>query len=266
MELKQSYERDFRQAFDFSGKVALVTGATGGIGRGVAAALAGCGADLLLQSTNEATVAELASELADIGSGRILATQADLADLDQAVSLVERAVGDFGKVDFLVNNSGVLGLYDVVDMRVEDWDRTIAINLRGTVFLTQRVIRSMIEKRSGAIVTVGSSLSASGGAGPEGVDYNISKAGLECFTKTLARQLAPYGVRANSVSPGIIDTPMLRGPFPDEAVAGFVDVIPLGRLGTPEDIAAATCFLLSDAASYITGQALHVNGGARMVS
>jgi 3-oxoacyl-[acyl-carrier protein] reductase len=266
MELKQSYALDLRNAFDFSGKAALVTGATGGMGRGIAAALAACGADLMLQSTGNSAGAELAGELSEIGSGRIVAAQADIADLDQGAALVERAVGDLGKLDFLVNNSGILGLYDIVDMTVEDWDRTIAINLRGTVFLTQRVIRSMLERRGGAIVNVGSSLSASGGAGPEGVDYNISKAGIECFTKTLARQLAPHGIRANSVSPGIIDTPMLRGPFPDEAVAGFVDVIPLGRLGTPEDIAAATCFLLSDAASYITGQALHVNGGARMVS
>jgi NAD(P)-dependent dehydrogenase (short-subunit alcohol dehydrogenase family) len=220
----------------------------------------------MLQSTDEANGRDLARELGDSSSGRIHSTQADIADLDQGAAVVDRAVREFGKVDFLVNNSGVLGLYDVIDMTVGDWDRTIAINLRGTVFLTQRVMRSMIDRRSGSIVNIGSSLSASGGAGPEGVDYNVSKAGLECFTKTLARQLAPHGVRANSVSPGIIDTPMLRGPFPDEAVAGFVDVIPLGRLGTPDDVAAATCFLLSDAASYITGQALHVNGGARMVS
>jgi 3-oxoacyl-[acyl-carrier protein] reductase len=266
MEVKQSYEVDFRQSFDFTGKTALVTGATGGMGRGIAAALAMCGADLMLQSTDDAAGSSLARELADSSSGRVHAAKADIADLDQGAALVERALSDFGQVDFLVNNSGVLGLYDIVDMSVADWDRTIAINLRGTVFLTQQVIRSMSERRSGSIVNIGSSLSASGGAGPEGVDYNISKAGLECFTKTLARQLAPHGIRANSVSPGIIDTPMLRGPFPDEAVAGFVDVIPLGRLGTPDDIGAATCFLLSDAASYITGQALHVNGGARMVS
>lgn len=266
MNITESNAVDLTQAFDFTGKVALVTGATGGIGRAIAGALAACGAELIVQSTSDAAGSELAKELTDKGNGRIVAAQADIADVDQSAALVEQAFGDFGKVDFLVNNSGVLGLYDIVDMTVSDWDRTIAINLRGTVFLTQQVVRKMIEARSGAVVNVGSSLSASGGAGPEGVDYNISKAGLECFTKTLARQLAPYRIRANSVSPGIIDTPMLRGPFPDDAVASFVDVIPLGRLGTPEDIAAATCFLLSDAASYITGQALHVNGGARMVS
>jgi 3-oxoacyl-[acyl-carrier protein] reductase len=266
MDVRQENTVDFTRAFDLSGKSALVTGATGGIGRGIAAALAGCGADLVLQSTDEAAGAELAGQLDGRGKGRIVAAQADVAERDQGAAVVERTVNEFGKIDFLVNNAGVLGLYDVIDMKVEDWDRTISINLRGAVFLTQQAIRTMVQSRSGAIVNIGSSLSASGGAGPEGVDYNISKAGLECFTKTLARQLAPYGVRANSVSPGIIDTPMLRGPFPDEAVVGFVDVIPLGRLGTPDDIAAATCFLLSDAASYITGQALHVNGGARMVS
>lgn len=266
MNVKVEDATDLARAFEFSGKVALVTGATGGIGKGIAAALAGCGADLVLHSTNEAVGSALVERLAGKGSGRVESAQADIAELDQATGLVDWALSQFGKIDFLVNNSGILGLYDIVDMKVKDWDRTISINLRGTVFLTQQVIRKMMEAGSGAIVNIGSSLSASGGAGPEGVDYNISKAGLECFTKTLARQLAPYGVRANSVSPGIIDTPMLRGPFPDDTVAGFVDAIPLGRLGTPEDIAAATCFLLSDAASYITGQALHVNGGARMVS
>lgn len=255
---------DLTSALDFTGKVALVTGATGGIGRGIASGLAACGADLVLQSTSEEKGSTLAAELAAGSRGRIVAAQADIAKLDEGAALVDGALRDFGRIDFLVNNSGVLGLYDVVDMKVEDWDRTLDVNLRGTVFLTQRAIRSMIERRAGVVVNIGSSLSADGGAGPEGVDYNISKAGLQCFTKTLARQLAPYGVRVNSVSPGIIDTPMVRGPFSAEDANAFADAVPLARLGTPEDIANAVVFLLSDASSYITGQAIHVNGGLRM--
>lgn len=255
---------DLIKALDFTGRVALVTGATGGIGRGIASGLAGCGAHLLLHSTDEKEGSALAAELAACSRGQIIAAQADIANLDEGAALVDRALDEFGHVDFLVNNSGILGIYEVVDMKVEDWDRTLDINLRGTVFLTQRMVRSMIERRSGAIANIGSSLSADGGAGPEGVDYNISKAGLQCFTKTLARQVAPYGIRVNSVSPGIIDTPMLRGPFSADDVTAFSDAVPLARLGTPDDIANAVCFVLSDAASYITGQAIHVNGGMRM--
>lgn len=151
--MKEQNTMDLTQAFDFSGKVALVTGATGGIGKGIAAALASSGAHLVVQSTNEATGSELAEQLTGRGNGRIVAAQADLAEVDQVKRLVERAFSDFGKVDFLVNNSGILGLYDIVDMTVADWDRTISINLRGSVFLTQQVIRKMIEARSGAIVT-----------------------------------------------------------------------------------------------------------------
>lgn len=255
---------DLIKALDFTGKVALVTGATGGIGRGIASAIAACGADLVLHSTTEEQGAALAAELGAGARGRIVAAQADIANLEEGAALVDGAMRDFGHIDFLVNNSGILGLYDIVDMTVEDWDRTLDINLRGAVFLTQRVVRSMIERRAGGVVNIGSSLSANGGAGPEGVDYNISKAGLQCFTKTLARQLAPYGVRVNSVSPGIIDTPMLRGPFAEEDANAFAEAVPLARLGRPEDIANAVVFLLSDAASYITGQAIHVNGGLRM--
>ena len=250
-------------SLDFSGKAAVVTGATGGIGRGIAHGLAACGADLLLQSTTEQKGAALASELAG-ARGRVIAAQADISNLEEGAALVDRAVAEFGRIDFLVNNSGILGLYDVVDMKVEDWDRTLNINLRGTVFMTQRAIRSMMERRSGGVVNIGSSLSADGGAGGEGVDYNISKAGLQCFTKTLARQLASYGIRVNSVSPGIIDTPMLRGPFSEDDTNAFAEAVPLARLGTPEDVANAVVFLLSDASSYITGQAIHVNGGLRM--
>jgi 3-oxoacyl-[acyl-carrier protein] reductase len=253
-----------RSAFDFAGKTALVTGATGGMGIGIARSLAACGADLVLQSTTATKGDALAEELGANGT-RAISVAADLADLAAGERVVDAALAAFGQIDFLVNNAGILNLYPTAEMRVEDWDRTLDINLRGTVFLTLRVVRDMVERRSGSIVNVGSSLSASGGAGPEGVDYNISKAGLQCFTRTLARELAPQGVRVNSISPGIIDTPMVRRPFDDAEVESFLGAIPLGRLGTPDDVAAAVCFALSDAASYITGQALHVNGGARMV-
>lgn len=250
-------------SLDFSGKVAIVTGATGGNGRGITLGLAACGADLLLTDVQGTNLAALASELAG-ARGRVITAEADVSNLEEGAAVVDQALAEFGRIDFLVNNAGILGLYDVVDMKVENWDRTLGINLRGPVFMTQRAVRSMMERRSGGVVNIGSSLSANGGAGGEGVDYNISKAGLQCFTKTLATQLAPYGIRANSVSPGIIDTPMLRGHFPEEGVNAFAEAVPLARLGTPEDVANAVVFLLSDASSYITGQAIHVNGGLRM--
>lgn len=251
------------EMFDFRGKVAIVTGATGGNGGGISRRLAACGADLVLTDIKGSSLAALAEELS-AGEGRMVTAEADVANLGEGGAVVDLALAEFGRIDFLVNNAGILGLYDVVDMEVANWDRTLGVNLRGPVFMTQRAVRSMMERRSGGVVNIGSSLSANGGAGGEGVDYNISKAGIQCFTKTLAKQLAPYGIRVNSVSPGIIDTPMLRGGFSEEDTKEFASNVPLGRLGQPEDIGNAVAFLLSGVSSYITGQAIHVNGGLRM--
>jgi 3-oxoacyl-[acyl-carrier protein] reductase len=161
-----------------------------------------------------------------------------------------------------VNNAGILELYSIEGLTEESWDRVIGINLESTVFLTNKLLQHMREQGNGAIVNIGSSMSANEGAGPEGIPYNISKAGLHCMTKTYARILAPEGIRINAVAPGIIRTPMLS-PFDKEAVESWGASIPLRRLGEPDDIGAAVAFLLSDFASYITGQVLHVNGGMR---
>ena len=249
---------------DFSGKTAIVTGATGGMGRGIAEALARSGADLVVHTTNAVAGERLVRELRTRGV-RALPVEADLRNLGEARRVAEQALGEFGRIDLLVNNAGIWDLSDLTNMTEAQWEETIDVNLKGPVFLTQASMRDMTNRGSGSIVNIGSSVAANGGSGPEGVAYNISKSGLQCFTKTLAKQLAPYGVRVNSVSPGIIDTPMLRRPFTDQDVKSFADSVPLGRLGTPKDIADAVIFLLSDAASYITGQALHVNGGTYMV-
>jgi len=262
---------DPKAVFDFTGKTAIVTGATGGMGRGIAKDLARCGAEVVIHTSSKSN-AEAAEELSyelheyygSQNGSRTLVVTANLVNLDEGRQLVDTTLDHFGKIDFLVNNSGILHLYEIKDMSPEAWDETLDINLKGAVFLTQRAMANMMERRSGKIVNIGSSLSANGGVGPEGVDYNISKAGIQCFTKTLARQLAPYGINVNAVGPGIIDTPMLS-PFGPEERESMVDAIPLGRLGTPEDIGDAVAFLCSDAASWITGQTFHVNGGMRMV-
>lgn len=249
---------------DFSGKTAIVTGATGGMGRGIAGALARCGADLVVHSTNAAAGDRLASELQGLAV-RALPVEADLRNLGETGRIVEQALSEFGRIDFLVNAAGIYDLSSLTELTEAKWDQTIDVNLKGPVFLTQVAMTDMMNRGSGSIVNIGSSVAGNGGSGPEGMAYNISKSGLQCFTKTLAKQLAPYGVRVNTVSPGIIDTPLLRRPFTEHEVKSFADLVPLGRLGTPKDIADAVIFLLSDAASYITGQAIHVNGGTYMV-
>jgi 3-oxoacyl-[acyl-carrier protein] reductase len=249
-------------AFDFSGKTAFVTGASGGIGEGIARVLARCNANLVLHTHSASERAQrLTEEVTSLGA-RSVVIQGDLSRRDELDRLVQGALTAFNRVDFLVNNAGILELYSIEGLTEESWDRVIGINLESTVFLTNKLLQHMREQGNGAIVNIGSSMSANEGAGPEGIPYNISKAGLHCMTKTYARILAPEGIRINAVAPGIIRTPMLS-PFDKEAVESWGASIPLRRLGEPDDIGAAVAFLLSDFASYITGQVLHVNGGMR---
>lgn len=249
-------------AFDFSGKTVIITGATGGIGEGIARVLARCKGKLVLHTHSAPDSAQrLSDEITSLGSHAVV-LQGDLSRREDGERLVREALNTFGQIDFLVNNAGILELYSIDGLTEESWERVIGINLKGAVFLTNSVVAHMREKGSGAIVNIGSSMSANEGAGPEGIPYNISKAGLHCLTKTYARILAPEGIRINAVAPGIIRTPMLS-PFDEAAIDTWAESIPLRRLGRPDDIGAAVTFLLSDFASYITGQVLHVNGGMR---
>jgi len=253
---------DPRKAFDLTGRTAIVTGATGGIGEGIARCLAGCGCNLLLHTHADETKAKrLAVDVAKSGA-KAVAGQGDIGSIADGERIVAAAHKAFGRIDFLVNNAGIIEIYPIENLTEASWDRIMNVNLKGAVFLTNAVLQHLRAQRSGAVVNIGSSASANEGAGPEGIPYNVSKAGLHCVTKTYARILAPEGIRVNAVAPGIIRTPMLD-PFGAATVDSWADLIPLRRLGTPDDIGGAVAFLLSDLASFITGQILHVNGGMR---
>ena len=249
-------------AFDLSGKTTIVTGATGGIGQGIAKVLARCGGNLVLHTHSGADeAARLRDEVVGLG-GNAVVVEGDTASIDDGKRFVREALESFGRIDHLVNNAGIIELFPLEDLTETSWDRTLSVNLRGPVFLTNAVLSHLREQGSGCVINISSSISANEGAGPEGIPYNVSKAGLNCVTKTYARVLAPEGIRVNGIAPGIIRTPMLD-PFGEATVDSWADIIPLRRLGRPDDIGFAVAFLLSDLSSFITGQILHINGGMR---
>ena len=234
------------------GKTALVTGASRGIGRAIAAELAGAGAAVVLGFRSGADDAEaLAAEL----GGR--AVQADVSSPDEARRLVE----DAGDVDILVNNAGLTRDGVLARMPDDDWRTVIETNLSSVFYTCRAVCRPMMRKRAGSIVNVSSIVGVRGNPGQ--TNYAASKAGIIGFTKSLARELGGRGVRANVVAPGYV-TSRLTDVLPDEVTAAMLQNTPLGRFGDPEDIAGAVRFLCSDAAAFITGEVLHVDGGLGM--
>jgi 3-oxoacyl-[acyl-carrier protein] reductase len=246
-------------AAPLAGRAALVTGASSGIGAAVAEHLAASGADVAL-CARRADLLEQTAERVRAQGRRALVLPQDLADTDAAAELPDRVAGEWGRLDVLVNNAGVLSGYSVADMGPGDWDAVLAVNLRTAVFLAKAAVPAMQQQAGGSIVSIGSSLAGAGGAGMEGVDYNVSKVGLQVWTKTFAREVGPTGVRVNCVACGAVDTPM-HALWRDALIEEWVPRIPLRRIGTPQDVAQAVGFLASDAAAYITGQTLHVNGG-----
>jgi 3-oxoacyl-[acyl-carrier protein] reductase len=234
------------------GKTALVTGASKGIGRAVAQSLAGAGASVVLGYRSGADEAEaLAAEL----GGR--AVQADVSDADEAKRLVEEA----GEIDILVNNAGVTRDGLIARMPDDDWRTVIETNLSSVFYTCRAVARPMMKRRAGAIVNVSSIVGVHGNPGQ--TNYSASKAGIIGFTKALARELGPRGVRANVVAPGYVKT-QLTNVLPGELQQAMLDSTPLGRLGDPEDVAGAVRFLCSDEAAFITGEVLLVDGGLGM--
>ena len=234
------------------GKVALVTGASRGIGRAIAAELASAGAEVVVGYRSGAAEAE--SLAAEIG-GR--AVQADVADPEEAARLVEEA----GELDILVNNAGLTRDGLIARMSDEDWRAVLDTNLGGVFHTCRAAARGMMKRRSGAIVNLTSVVGIHGNPGQ--TNYAASKAGIIGFTKSLARELAPRGVRANAVAPGYVQT-ALTEVLPEEVQQAILANTPLARLGTPEDVAGAVRFLCSDEASFVTGEVLLVDGGLGM--
>ena len=254
------------ERFDITGKVAIVTGGASGIGRAIALALAESGANVVIADKALDGAEEMAREIESAG-GKAIATKTDVTDSKEVEQMVQRTIEKFGKIDILINNAGIIARSSVMDMKEEELDRTFEVNLKGVVLCSQAAARHMIEQKSGKIVNLGSSLSSrasvcnlSGG----GADYCASKAAVQALTRSLAMEFGPYGINVNAVAPGPTNTPMHEGLW-EMAAVYYQNSVPLGRLAEPEDIADVVVFLVTDAARFITGQTIHVNGGQVMV-
>jgi 3-oxoacyl-[acyl-carrier protein] reductase len=242
------------------GRTALVTGASQGIGRACALALAGAGARVALAARNEAKLAEVATEIAASG-GTAQAFAIDIASEESIKAGAKAAIAHFGSIEILVNNAGVTKDTLLLRMKRADWDSVIATNLTGAFLLTQALLSPMLKARWGRIINISSVVGETGQAGQ--ANYAASKAGLIGFTKSLARELASRGITANAVAPGYIETAM-TAVLDEKQREAMLTQIPLARAGTDQDIANAVRFLASDEAAYITGHVLDVNGGMYM--
>jgi 3-oxoacyl-(acyl-carrier-protein) reductase len=244
---------------DFSGKIAMVTGASRGIGRAVAMRLAAGGALVIAAARGDHASDTVAAITA--AGGRAELGTLDVTDPPSVDALISRVLGAHGRLDILVNNAGITRDQLLLRMKRDDWDAVIASNLTSAFTCVQAVIKPMVKQRSGRIISISSVVGQTGNAGQ--ANYAASKAGVIGFSKALARELASRNITVNVVAPGLIDTDMTRA-LADRQQGDWAAQIPLGRIGTPDDIAAAVCFLASDEASYITGHVLAVNGGMYM--
>jgi len=243
-----------------SGRVALVTGASQGIGRACAIKLANAGATVAVAARNQEKLTELVKQITD-GAGKAAAFVVDVADEEQIKSALKAAIVEFGKIDILVNNAGITRDQLVMRMKRADWDSVLNINLTSAYLCIQQVIGSMLKQRWGRIINITSIFGQMGQAGQ--ANYASSKAGLIGLTMAIAREVGSRNITCNAVAPGFIETAMTSG-LSQELRQAALQNIPLGRLGTPEDVANAVAFLASEEASYITGHVVNVNGGMLM--
>ena len=245
---------------NLEGRIALVTGASQGIGRACALELARAGATVALAARNEAKLAEVAAEIAAAG-GQAAAFALDIASEESIKTAAKAVLERFGKVEILVNNAGITRDGLMLRMKRADWDDVLGTNLTGAFLLTQALLSPMLKNRWGRIVNISSVVGRTGQAGQ--VNYAASKAGLIGLTRSMAREVASRGITVNAVAPGYIETPM-TATLDEKLRAAMMATIPLGRPGTDAEIAQAVAFLASDAAGYITGHVLDVNGGMFM--
>lgn len=243
------------------GKTAIVTGAAQGIGRAIAESLAQAGADIAVADLDPGRSLETIAAIEKLGR-KALNLKVNVADSSDTKAMVEQVVKAWGKIDILVNNAGITRDGLLLRMKEEDWNLVLQINLNGTFNCTKAVLQPMTKQRYGRIVNIASIVGVIGNAGQ--ANYSASKAAVIGFTKTVGREYASRNVTVNAVAPGFIDTAMTHG-LPADVKDTLLKQIPLGRLGTPGDIAAAVRFLVSEEAAYITGHVLHVNGGMLMV-
>lgn len=248
--------------FNLHGKIALVTGARRGMGRADALALARQGASVVVTDINQTECDAVAAEITASG-GTAVAYTLDVSQGADVTRVFDSVIAQFGRLDILINNAGIFSPAMSLDMTEAEWDKTIAVNLKGQFLCAQRAAREMKKHGWGRIVNIASVASGQSGLGVAGgVHYTASKGGIAGMTEALAIELAPYGITVNVIGPGMIDTPMVsEARMPQSALDAMLAQVPMKRMGTPEEIAAAVVFLASEEASYVTGAMLFVDGG-----
>jgi len=243
------------------GKVALVTGAGRGIGKATAILLAKEGANVVVNDVDLQSAKETADDIRAVGCEALL-VEADVSDRTEVVKMVETVIKNFTKIDILVNNAGIFSSVPLIDMTEDEWNKIMDVNLKGAFLCSQAVMKFMIEQRSGRIVNIASLAGKVGGI-YAGAHYAASKAGVICLTKSLAKQLAQYNINVNAVAPALIETDMMKD-WPEQVKETLLRQIPLGRFGTPDEVAETVLFLVSEGANYITGATIDINGGLLM--